>query len=170
MNARPRHPISEYSIWARYCKTMIRYCVRVWALPFSLSLLAYLPRASVVDRGSFGVPNALRSTITTTSISTILYGRVLLVPCTDRRFTGVGFPTTLPSVSNTTPTIVHLSIRPYALPSDDPTLSKKKRLGVAIGRRLSTVGVGPGGGGNVEHAIEGEPARRAGCCTGCTIC
>ncbi|KAG8216630.1 hypothetical protein J3R82DRAFT_6825 [Butyriboletus roseoflavus] len=81
----------------------------------------------------------------------------------------VGFPTSLPSDSNVTPSIVHLSIRPYALPSDDPAL-KKKRLSVAIGRRLSTVGVGPGGRGNVEHPTEGEPARRGGCCTGCTIC
>ncbi|KAF8417267.1 ubiquitin-related domain-containing protein, partial [Boletus edulis BED1] len=31
----------------------------------------------------------------------------------------VGFPTSLPPASNATPTIVHLSIRPYALPSDD---------------------------------------------------
>ncbi|KAI9461367.1 hypothetical protein HD554DRAFT_1519192 [Boletus coccyginus] len=88
----------------------------------------------------------------------------------------VGFPAALPSASNATPTIVHLSIRPYGLPSDDPALSKKKRLSVAISRRLSSagvavgVGVGMGGvGRDIEREGEGE-ARRAGCCTGCTIC
>jgi len=80
----------------------------------------------------------------------------------------VGFPTSLPSASNATPTIVHLSIRSYALPSDDPALSKKKRLSVAITRRLSSAGVAVGGR-DVEDDAEGE-ARRAGCCTGCTIC
>ncbi|KAG9311507.1 hypothetical protein JVU11DRAFT_7708 [Chiua virens] len=85
----------------------------------------------------------------------------------------VGFPTSLPSAPNATPTIVHLSIRPYALPSDDPALSKKRRLSVAIGRRISSAGVsvaamGGGGGRDVER--DEDESRRAGCCTGCTIC
>lgn len=54
------------------------------------------------------------------------------------------------------PTIVRISIRPYALPSDDPALNKK-RLGVAISRRLSTDGSG---------VVRDDQARRMGCCTG----
>ncbi|KAF8555771.1 hypothetical protein OG21DRAFT_1410252 [Imleria badia] len=85
----------------------------------------------------------------------ILYlGKILQDDETLRR---VGFPTFLASASNASPTIVHLSIRPYALPSDDPAFSKKKRLSVAISRRLSSAGA------------DGESGR-AGCCTGCTIC
>jgi len=81
----------------------------------------------------------------------------------------VGFPTSLPSALSG-PTIVHLSIRPYALPSDDPALSKKKRLSVAITRRLSTAGVNVGARGMDAEQDSEDEARRARCCTGCTIC
>ncbi|KAF8841137.1 hypothetical protein BDN67DRAFT_572900 [Paxillus ammoniavirescens] len=74
---------------------------------------------------------------------------------------GVGFPTSLPSSPTATPTIVHLSIRPYAPPSEDPALSKKKRLSTAFGRR--------GTNGDVEDT-SGDDAERAGCCGGCVIC
>lgn len=128
--------------------------------------LSCFSRVSMVDRGPFWFEHAMRPP----SMS-----RILGVCCsslyTDRRFeTGVGFPTSLASTSNTSPTIVHLSIRPYALPSDDPAFSKKKRLSVAISRRLSSAGVGMGGGTrDVDHEADDESSR-AGCCTGCTIC
>ncbi|KAF9220842.1 hypothetical protein BS17DRAFT_713254 [Gyrodon lividus] len=73
----------------------------------------------------------------------------------------VGFPTWLPPSLTATPTIVHLSIRPYALHSEDLALSKKKRLSTAFGRRGSST--------DVEDA-SGNNAERAGCCGGCIIC
>ncbi|KAI6104131.1 hypothetical protein F5141DRAFT_959380, partial [Pisolithus sp. B1] len=73
----------------------------------------------------------------------------------------LGFPTSLSSSSSTMPTIVHLSIRPYAISSEDPALSKKARLASAFARR-----------GNSGHTddLGADDADRAGCCGGCLIC
>lgn len=73
----------------------------------------------------------------------------------------LGFPASLPPSSPTTPTIVHLSIRPYAISSEDPALSKKARLASAFARR-----------GNSGHTddLGADDADRAGCCGGCLIC
>ena len=145
---------------------MIRSYVRIWTFPL-FPLLFFLACFSRSPSSIAGVRFLERLEANNDDPF-----RVLLVLNTDRRVAGVGFPSSLPSASNTTPTIVHLSIRPYALPSDDPALSKKKRLSVAISRRLSSAGVtvGVGGGGrDVERDSEDE-ARRGGCCTGCTIC
>lgn len=137
--------------------TLLRTCLDFFFLPTS-------PRLSVVDHGWLGFLG--RRKVNKVKIDDHSW-HVLLVPYADRRSTGVGFATSLPSASGASPAIVHLSIRPYALPSDDPALSKKKRLSVAVGRRLSTLSVGVGGGG--RDVDDGE-TRRAGCCTGCTIC
>lgn len=126
---------------------------------------------------SLHAEEAFTPTPTHDDIDPSLLWRALLVSClSSNHFTDVGFPSSLPSASastaHVTPTIVHLSIRWYALPSDDPSLSKKKRLSVAFGRRLSTaavgVGVGVGGARDGEQEGDGE-VRRTGCC-GCTIC
>ncbi|KAL4073449.1 ubiquitin-related domain-containing protein, partial [Scleroderma citrinum] len=75
----------------------------------------------------------------------------------------LGFPTSLSSESTASPTIVHLSIRPYAPPSDDPTLSKKRRLSVAFARRT--------GSGVLSRDDPGtDDADRTGCCSGCVVC
>ncbi|KAF9240416.1 hypothetical protein BU15DRAFT_61430 [Melanogaster broomeanus] len=59
--------------------------------------------------------------------------------------------------------IVHLSIRPYAPPSEDPALSKKhlRRLSTAFGRRAPTA---------IVEDPSGNNAERTGCCGGCVIC
>ncbi|KIJ63851.1 hypothetical protein HYDPIDRAFT_29201 [Hydnomerulius pinastri MD-312] len=77
------------------------------------------------------------------------------------RDAGVGFPTSLPSSPAANPTIVHLSIRPYAPPAEDPALSKKKRLSSAFARRGTATDA-------EDAAVDG--ADRAGCCGGCIIC
>lgn len=73
----------------------------------------------------------------------------------------VGFPTSLSSSSpHALPTIVHLSIRPYAIPSEDLALSKKARLASAFSRR--------GSSGHTD--LGADDADRTGCCGGCLIC
>ncbi|KAH7882497.1 hypothetical protein F5I97DRAFT_1910854 [Phlebopus sp. FC_14] len=73
----------------------------------------------------------------------------------------LGFPTSLPSSPATTPTIVHLSIRPYVPPSKDFALSKKKRLSTVFGRRDATI--------EGDEAAE-DGVERTGCCGGCIVC
>jgi len=87
----------------------------------------------------------------------------------DDTLTKLSFPSYTPPASSqstsTTPplpsTIVHLSIRPYALPSDDDALKKKGRRRTILGRG----GAGPGDGEDGEVGAES-----AGCCGGCVIC
>ncbi|KAI8986800.1 ubiquitin-related domain-containing protein [Trametes punicea] len=64
----------------------------------------------------------------------------------------LSFPTHLPS-SAPSATIVHLSVRPYAPPSED--VPKKKRRNT--GGQLRTIG-------------EGTEDENAGCCSSCIIC
>ncbi|KAG6332678.1 hypothetical protein ID866_6409 [Astraeus odoratus] len=81
----------------------------------------------------------------------------------DDTLNGLGFPSSIPSSSSASPTIVHLSIRPYGVPTDDPALSKKRRLSTAFVRRGSSRAVDRSDSG-------ADDADRAGCCAGCVIC
>jgi len=86
----------------------------------------------------------------------------------DDTLTKLSFPSyTQPSPSQSTSTaplpstIVHLSIRPYAPPSDDDALKKK-------GRRRTILGRGGSGPGDAEDGEVG--GEGSGCCCGCVIC
>lgn len=72
--------------------------------------------------------------------------------------------TTPPSVP---PTIVHLSIRPYALPSadDDDQLKKKKSR-----RNRVTPNIGVGAENGITNADISNDSADAGRCCGCIIC
>ncbi|TDL24574.1 hypothetical protein BD410DRAFT_94919 [Rickenella mellea] len=76
--------------------------------------------------------------------------------------------------NNPPPTIVHLSIRPYAPPSEDDSALKKKAQKAArraLGRSVSSAGALEGGGTVVGAAtVGGETVDEggAGCC--CVIC
>ncbi|OAX39941.1 hypothetical protein K503DRAFT_40262 [Rhizopogon vinicolor AM-OR11-026] len=77
--------------------------------------------------------------------------------------THLSFPTSLPSPSSSSPTIVHLSIRPANTTTVDDSM-KKKRLSNAFSRR---------GTSNTDTEVVREGANDtegAGCCSGCIIC
>ncbi|KAH7912615.1 ubiquitin-related domain-containing protein [Hygrophoropsis aurantiaca] len=89
----------------------------------------------------------------------------------------LAFPTHLPSSIPPTPTIVHLSIRSFAPQSEDPALSKKRRLSTALGssfaatRRASLRRTRRGTSDTEATGAEGRTEEEStGCCSGCVIC